>query len=930
MAATEELKIVISAEEKASKEVDRLTSKLKAFQGRMKNAFNVPITSGFLNTKAIETGFAKYGAGLNQINERHTRMANGMRRSNQMTMEGYNKLNDQLGTYITKQGTVRRLNEKQAEEFVNLTRKVRAYEQVWNRQHERYLSGLSRERQIFDQVERAKDRLGNLGFQNESRRRKAMDTATASLARQRSRAYIAQIREQERAGNALGAQRTRAYLSELRTQESARRSLEGQRSRAYAAEERRKQQLRNASWAQQMRDEARGRREQERDEARRHRGLQQAAGRGASAAASIPGQLINGAFTTALVATAATIAVKKFAEHGIESRMRTDTAEANLRMFGGNEFKTKESISELRTSFLNGAAIDNGFKPAAALNAFTEVIKAGIPADFAKQVTSSIMAGSAGLDLNVTDTTKLVGRLATLTQDPNKFDAGAIDKMLNGIAVVAKVTAADSNELVSSLRRGAGVLGSSKMSVQDLTAFTGVGISAGMQEGKAGTFMDFMVNELVNAKNSRGQRRADLTKFGQLSGVGNVQSITRQAANDPTKLLLKIVDKIAKSSPEKAGQMATLLGMREWRGELLQLSKAAPMLHKAIDAERDPANKDHLSDAKTLRMGTMRGLLSQIGAVSEQLWEAVGVGLEGPFRQITQFFVDFGKDLNPKIITDHIAVLVEGFVSGLGFNSIPEVMEAIFGKAGDFDFNSLGKWLNFGKGFGRAIRDFIDTITGLLPKGGIKPADLAYWTATIGAWSMAITAARPAIDLISTMASVITSLGVAVIGARAGITLLGMMLGGGTAAGVGTGVAGAAGAAGLTGLLGAAAIPVTIAAIAAGAVAMFWGKEALKGSFLGIPSGKGGEPDMRNAPMSGGELGGSLNIRPRVQRQSFEGDSPLAGLIHKAAYTGYDDRGDNVRDLSRTVSQMGARFQLASLSGGSMGAGAASVLSGMG
>ena len=342
---------------------------------------------------------------------------------------------------------------------------------------------------------------------------------------------------------------------------------------------------------------------------RRRTDVRRSVSRGFSDGKDVAGRVTDAARSVSLLGTIGAGALAKLGSIGLEARSRIDTAEANLRMFGG---QSRDQVNATRSGWLNRSAVEFGFRPADALNAFTETLKAGIPEIAAKDVTRSIMGASAGLDLDVPETTKLVGRLSTLTQDPKNFKPDAIDKMLNGLAVVAKVTAADSKELVSSLRRGAGVLGASKMSVQDLTAFTGVGISAGMQEGKAGTFMDFLVNDMVNAKTSRGQRGKDLSEGFRLLGMGSNASVSRQTAQDPTAVLLKMFERMARMSPERAARAANLIGMREWRGEMLMMAKASPMLRQTVDAERDPKNAGHLQQAQNERLGTLAGLRSQL------------------------------------------------------------------------------------------------------------------------------------------------------------------------------------------------------------------------------------------------------------------------------------------------------------------------------
>ncbi|MRI56774.1 hypothetical protein D8770_22840 [Methylobacterium sp. DB1607] len=544
---------------------------------------------------------------------------------------------------------------------------------------------------------------------------------------------------------------------EMRRQASF--QLAGERQRAAALRETaRHDRYRMGLRTRHERDEVASERRAQRDEDRRRAQGRRDLRSGWGHANDAGGRIIGSAHTISIGAGITAGIVAKIAETGLGARSRTDTAEANLRMFGG---LNRSQVDAARRGWINRSAVENGFRPSSAINAYTEVLKAGIPESAAPGVTKSIMGGAAGLDLNVTDTTKLIGRLATLTQDPKKFDGGAIDRMLNGIAVVAKVTAADSNELVSSLRRGAGVLGSTKMSVEDLTAFTGIGISAGMQEGKAGTFMDFLVNEMVNAKNARGQRREDLSKgFGML-GLGSNAAVSRQAASDPTALLLNMFERMSKMNPEKAGHVASLIGMREWRGEILQMMRGTPMLRQTVEAGRDPKNANHLKQARDERLGTLAGLRSQLVATFDLAWEAVGGGIEDIVREIGNFFLGLGKNLDFDVIKAHVKTLIDGFVDGLGFKSITEMLEKGFGKP---DLSTVNTFFRFAQGFGQGVREVIDTLKSIVKLATGQDGDagaLGRWAARITGFALALSMLSPFIGVLAGLGGAVVALGFA-------------------------------------------------------------------------------------------------------------------------------------------------------------------------
>jgi len=620
--------------------------------------------------------------------------------------------------------------------------------------------------------------------------------------------------------------------------------------------------------------------------------------------------------------------VAKIAETGLGARSRADTAEANLRMFGG---LNRNQVDAARSGWINRAAIDNGFRPADAINAVTEALKAGIPDTAAPDVTKSIMGAVAGLDLNVADTTKLVGRLSTLTQDPKLFDPKQIDEMLNGIAVVAKVTAADPRELVSSLRRGAGVLGSSKMSVSDLTAFTGVGISTGMQEGKAGTFMDFLVNEMVNAKNARGLRREDLEKGTRMAGLGSLNQVSRDAANNPTEMLLKLFERMSEMDPQKAGQVASLIGMREWRGEMLQMMRGTPMLRQTVKAGRDPKNKDHLKQARDERLGTLSGLRNQLVATFDLAWEAIGSGIEDIVREIGRFFLDLGKSMNFDVIRAHVKTLIDGFVDGLGFTSITQMLEKAFGKP---NFSTVNAFFRFAQGFGQGIREVIDGVLGFLKVFTGEDADaetMGKWTARIIGFAAALSFASPFLGVLAGLGGAVLAFGFALSKIGSLGSLSGLIRG--LAKGFGLGLAAEIGAnrgAIVTFVLNA--IKSMWAAIKEGLIEGFSIKNILsviKNEAIPAPLQRWLDGDKATSEEEKAKPAEEKLKQKKRKKKGLPDDNDWLNLIQKQSFSGYEDHSEAVERLNDSVKTMGARFQLAALSGpGSIASMASSASSG--
>ncbi|MFX8624434.1 hypothetical protein ABTM07_20010, partial [Acinetobacter baumannii] len=66
---------------------------------------------------------------------------------------------------------------------------------------------------------------------------------------------------------------------------------------------------------------------------------------------------------------------------------------------------------------------------------------------------------------------------------------------MNSVAVAAAATAADPNEVVEANKRAMSALSTTRMKETDLSAFSSVGISAGLAPNKAGTFLGYLTSE---------------------------------------------------------------------------------------------------------------------------------------------------------------------------------------------------------------------------------------------------------------------------------------------------------------------------------------------------------------------------------------------------------------------------------------------------
>jgi hypothetical protein len=405
------------------------------------------------------------------------------------------------------------------------------------------------------------------------------------------------------------------------------------------------------------------------------------------------------------------------------TRMRVDTSETNLRMFGQ---MSQAEVREMRQQFGNRAAIKYGMTPDKMIDAYTEVIKANVPKDRAREVADTIMQSTSGLDIDLKETTRYATRIATLTQDMKNLDPAKLKSMLNAVAVAGIESAADTNEIIAANRRASGVFATSKMSPEDLNAFTGTGVGVGLPSAKVGTMLGFIVNEIVGAKNTRGQRAQDLSKAANLLGFGGRANISAQMAANPADTLMKIFNKVGGMSEQNQNKILTLLGMREWRDELAAMVEARENIADLLEKIRDPKNSKRLEEINDQKLKSLAGRWKSLVAAMTIMWESVGAGFEKAFGQITEFFTDYLGKLDTKKITDTVEAFTDGIVAGLGFDSWTDMLKAAFG-----DPESVKSWskevFGFVKGFMSGMKEMFTVIstvwTGLMTAFGVNTAD---------------------------------------------------------------------------------------------------------------------------------------------------------------------------------------------------------------
>ncbi|MGX9944848.1 phage tail tape measure protein [Bradyrhizobium denitrificans] len=441
-------------------------------------------------------------------------------------------------------------------------------------------------------------------------------------------------------------------------------------------------------------------------------------------------------------AAAATAATGYAGVSALRTRMRMDAAETNMQIFGG---MTKDQVVKMRKEWGNADAIKFGLSPDAMMNSYTEVIKAGIPENIARAVTESILKAATGLEMDTTQTTKLAGTAATLFGDLQNLDPKKIESIMNAIAIAARDSRADADEIVAANKRGSSVLAMG-MSMEKLTAFTSSGVSAGIQQGKAGTMMDHLVSELLGARFKTGKRGEDLSKAANLLGLGGKSGLSARMAADPTETLMKILEKTGKMKPLQQQQIAHLIGQDQWSGEFLQMVQVREKIREILTNIADPKNAKFNDEASETKMKSLTGRWKKFTSAFSLLWEAVGAGFEKMFVEVTDFFTDYMGKIDTAKITDTIEAFTDGIVQGLGYEGWTALLKATFGDPSTA--RSYGKEVGgFTKGFVTGMKEMWDgfkfVITGLMNAFGVKsndPEALGKFTARIVEFGVALKA----------------------------------------------------------------------------------------------------------------------------------------------------------------------------------------------
>lgn len=456
--------------------------------------------------------------------------------------------------------------------------------------------------------------------------------------------------------------------------------------------------------------------------------------------------------TTALISGGITISGVASA---FKKRMEANVAETKAQIFGG---LSQAEVKRLRGDWSDQVAIKFGESAAAVLDSYTEALKQGFDATAAKKVTENALEASSALEMNIGELMKLAGKTATsLYGNVRNADPARVARMMTSVAVAAAATAADPNEVVEANKRALSALSTTKIKETDLSAFTSVGISAGLQSNKAGTFLGFLTSEFANAGNARGQRGKDLDQAARMIGYGGRAQMAQRMASAPTEFMLNMFERMRNMTEQTRAKFANLAGMREWRDELVQMAKAGNQIRETLKEIDEKSNA--ASAFSATKLNSLQKRWDRIKAMFGLAWEKFGSGFEQSFIEVSHWFDRHTGIFTSSKIAEKSRDLVERLKKAFGVINMGDALDKIAAKLSSVDVDKI---IGFLSGFAGGLRSVFDTITTLLKgvatamgKDGNSAEVLGRLTGQIVALSVALGTLAPVMAVFTGLVGII-------------------------------------------------------------------------------------------------------------------------------------------------------------------------------
>lgn len=592
------------------------------------------------------------------------------------------------------------------------------------------------------------------------------DRAASDEAAQAKAAALADVRRfRER-------MRFTSAMGKLATRESNARAREEERSIASVARaETRRMQERAAQLREGRRQEAADTRRHESQRSRSYSDLRS----GGSDMREGSGRVVRGA---GIITAAGTAAAGSAARKGISTRMAVEAEETSISIFSG---KTRQEIAEARKSFLDNESVRNGLSVVEGLQVFNEVLKAGIKD--ANNITGLIMKGASGLELNSAETTRL-----TALVDRNygsKSTPALLKSALNAVAVSAKSDPTKSNEIVSGMRRGFGVMSTGNWTPEQLAAAVSGAQSVGIGPEKAGGFIGTVGKRLsAGASKFLGPKERKELNFGARElGFANAKAMASAYSKDSFNVFMSAMQKLKGMSPEKAQQVADAVFQTQWSDEALAFSQGSEGVQNTYKEVVDPKNANFLEEAATQRAASLQGKWNSTKSIIGRFFDAFGAGFEDILNGINDYFMDLNSTFDYGQVKSYVSEFMQGLKDSFGVSTWKELLTSTFGG----NIGNMGAEIKaFAKGLGdgvQSIARMIRSVATVFGGGSMSAETLGGLTGKFVALTASLVILGPVLSILGGLASII--MGIAV----AGRGLAGLAgLSGAVAAGAGAGL----------------------------------------------------------------------------------------------------------------------------------------------
>jgi hypothetical protein len=313
----------------------------------------------------------------------------------------------------------------------------------------------------------------------------------------------------------------------------------------------------------------------------------------------------------------------------------------------------------------------------------------------------------------------------------------------------------------------------------------------------------------------------------------------------------------------KRAEVADLIGMREWRDELLIMVKVRDDIARTLKAINDqPGFLDSAADEMINRLG---GRWKSISAAFSLLWENIGDGLSFAFRGAVTALLDIGSKF-------------KGFAAGL--KSVASTVATVLG--------GIGKTMGIDTSSAEGMGELIAKILG---------------------FSVALHFARPGFALMGFISDGLVAISHALLGVWAAVKVFGPLLGVGAATGAGG--------------LALGALRFTFVAGALAVAIMNWdriteAKKAVGDHWDFVTKGPQDPEWQKKIDDAKAQQKGPFEVLGRVLRELFGINSAKAGELpeHMKGKGAARAIERSAEKMSESVNQFGAKFQNASFSVG--------------